>query len=130
MSALVLVMIFLIGALVVLVVAWMFARRVKDDLDSTSGPTAGARAAITLAPDNVARLRELSSEPILIKRSDEGVRVQIDHRPMLPLMAFTGRDVTTALNEAAALVSQRWGLRWVALLTIADDGSVAAQRLS
>ena len=35
--------------------------------------------------------------------------MQIEHRPMLPLMAFVGKDVSAALNEAAARVSEQWG---------------------
>jgi hypothetical protein len=121
---------FLILALVALVVVWYFARRVKRDLDDAPGAVAGARAALALTADHVARLHELSAEPILLKQSDEGVRVQIEHRPMLPLMAFVGKDVSAALSEAAVRVTEEWGPRWVVLVTARDDGSVSVQRLS
>jgi hypothetical protein len=121
---------FLILALGALVVVWYLARRVKRDLDDSSGAVAGARAALALTPDNVARLHELSAEPILLKQSDEGVRVQIEHRPMLPLMAFVGKDVSAALSEAAVRVTEEWGPRWVVLVTARDDGSVSVQRLA
>jgi hypothetical protein len=124
------VLVFLAVALVALLLVWYFARRVKSDLDSAPTAAAGARASLELTPGNAACLHELSSEPILLKQSEEGVRVQIEHRPMLPLMAFVGKDVTAALTEAAGRVSEQWGPRWVVLLTAHADGSVKAQRLA
>ena len=124
------ILIFLVVALVALVVVWVLARRMKSDLDTSPSAVAGARAALELAPASAARLHDLSVEPILLKQNEEGVRVQIEHRPMLPLMAFVGRDVSAALNEAAMKVSEQWGPRWVVLLTAGEDGSVTAQRLA
>jgi hypothetical protein len=124
------ILVFLVVALVALLLIWFYARSVKRDLDESPTAAAGAKAALEMSPAAAARLRELSTEPILLKRSDAGVRVQIEHRPMLPLMAFVGQDVSAALNEAAARVSQQWGSTWVALLTAGDDGRVTAQRLA
>lgn len=117
-------------ALTALVVVWYLARRVKRDLDVSPGAVAGATAALELTPGSVARLHELSSEPILLKQSEEGVRVQIEHRPMLPLMAYVGKDVSISLTEAAARVTEQWGPRWVVLLTAREDGSTSVQRLA
>jgi hypothetical protein len=124
------ILVFLILALVALVVVWVLARRVKRDLDDSPSAVAGVKAALVMTADNVARLHELSAEPILLKQSDEGVRVQIEHRPMLPLMAFVGKDVSAALTEAAVRVSEEWGPRWVVLVTAREDGSVSVQRLA
>ena len=124
------ILVFLIVALVALVVVWFVARRMKNDLDVSPSAVAGARASLELAPDNVSRLHQLSEEPILLKQSEEGVRVQIEHRPMLPLMAFVGKDVSAALTEAAVRVSEEWGPKWVVLITARQDGSVSAQRLA
>lgn len=124
------VMVFLVAALVALVLVWFYARSVKRDLDESPSAVTGSRAALELRPESVARLHELSADPILLKQSDEGVRVQIEHRPMLPLMAFVGQDVSAALTEAAARVSEKWGPRWAVLLTAGDDATVTVQRLS
>jgi hypothetical protein len=124
------IVVFLVVALVALVVVWILARRMKSDLDTSPSAVAGAKAALELTPANVARLHKLSEEPILLKQSEEGVRVQIEHRPMLPLMAFVGKDVSAALTEAAVRVSEEWGPKWVVLLTAREDGSVSAQRLA
>jgi len=124
------VLVFLITALAALVAVWFFARRVKRDLDESSSVFGGARASLRLAPTSVESLRALSAEPILLKQTEDGVRVQIEHRPMLPLMAFVGQDVSRALAEAAARVSEKWGPRWVVLLSSVDDDTVTAQRLA
>ena len=69
-------------------------------------------------------------EPILIKQGEDGVRVQIEHRPMMPLMAFLGNDVSAALNETAGAVSERYGVKWVVLVSAHEDGRVTLQRLA
>lgn len=127
----VVVLVFLVVALVALVAVWYFARRMKNDLDTSPSAVAGSRTSLELTDDTVRHLHELSAEPILLKQGEEGVRVQIEHRPMLPLMAFVGKgEVSAALNEAAARVSEQWGPRWVVLLSAREDGTVSAQRLS
>jgi len=127
----VVVLIFLVVALLALLAVWVYARRVKGDLDTAPSAVTGATTPLELSAESVARLKELSAEPILLKQGEEGVRVQIEHRPMLPLMAFAGQGaVSAALNEAAMRVSERWGPKWVVLLSARDDGTVSAQRLA
>ena len=123
------VMVFLFVALIALLVVWWYARRVKQDLDQPKS-VAGARDVVELKPASMAELRQLSAEPILLKQSEEGVRVQIEHRPMMPLMAFVGRDVNAALGEAAVAVSERFGPVWVVLVTPGEDGQATVQRLA
>jgi hypothetical protein len=125
----VVIMAFLLVALIALLVAWWYARRVKEDLDQPK-VVAGARGVVELRPESMAQLRQLSVEPILLKQSEEGVRVQIEHRPMMPLMAFVGREVNAALGEAAAAVSERFGPVWVVLLTPGEDVQATVQRLA
>lgn len=130
MTAYVWIFVFVVIALLALLAVWVIARRLKQDLDTSPSAVAGTRAALQVTPATAARLHELSAEPILLKQSDEGVRVQIGHRPMLPLMAFVGKEVSSALNEAAVRVSEQWGPHWVVLLTAHDDGHVSVQRLA
>jgi len=129
-SAYVTIIIFLIIALVALAIVWWYARRVKDDLDDSPSIVAGARGVIELRPESVAQLRALSAEPILLKQGEDGVRVQIEHRPMMPLMAFLGKDVSSALREAAGEVTERYGVKWVVLVSVHEDGRVTVQRLA
>jgi hypothetical protein len=129
-SVYVTIIIFLISALVALAIVWWYARRVKDDLDDSPSIVAGARGVIELRPESVAQLRALSAEPILLKQGEDGVRVQIEHRPMMPLMAFLGKDVSSALQETAGEVTERYGVKWVVLVSVHEDGRVTVQRLA
>jgi len=128
--AYVVVLAFLFVAVIALVIVWWYARHLKQDLDESSRIVAGARGVIELTPASMGQLRQLSSDPILLKQSEEGVRVQIEHRPMMPLMAFLGKDVSTALGETAAEITERYGVRWVVLVSVGDDERVTVQRLS
>jgi hypothetical protein len=129
-SAAVVIIVFLAVALVALAVVWWLARRMKQDLDSQTKTVTGSHGVIELAPSHAEELRKLSSEPILLKQSEEGVRVQIEHRPMMPLMAFVGKDVSQALNAAAAEITERYGVRWAALVRSSGDGRITVQRLA
>jgi isoprenylcysteine carboxyl methyltransferase (ICMT) family protein YpbQ len=124
------VLLFLVAALVALLVVYYYARNVKRDLDEEGPSVFGQRASIEVTDEHAAQLLALTSEPILLKQSEEGVRVQIDDRPMIPLAAFMGQDVSAALREAAMRVSQAFGSNWTALVTVAEDGSGKVERLS
>jgi hypothetical protein len=127
--ALLVIVVSLLAVVVVLVGAY-FARRVKQGLEQPTGPQIGARAEFRLSPERISQLRALTAQPILMKQSEEGVRVQIEDRPMVPLAVFLGQEVTAALGEAAAGVSQTFGASWVALVTPRDDGRVSVDRLA
>jgi hypothetical protein len=124
------VLIFLIAALVALVIVYYYARNVKRELDEQGSGVFGQRCTIEVTADHAAQLRALTDQPILIKQTDEGVRVQIDDRPMMPLAAFIGQEVAAALRETAMRVSQAFGSSWTALVTVAEDGTGKAERLS
>jgi hypothetical protein len=121
---------FILFALIALAAGWWYARHVKQDLDESPRVVVGARGVIALTPASASQLRRLSSEPILLKQSEEGLRVQIEQRPMLPMMAFAGNPSGAALSETAALVTQRYGATWVVLVSAAEDGIVTVQRLA
>ena len=129
-SAYVVVVVFLVVALVALAVVWWYARHVKQDLDEATHIVAGARGIIDLTPATMEQLRQLSSEPILLKQGEEGVRVQIEHRPLMPLMAFLGKEVSAALAETAAEITERYGVKWVVLVSVGEDDRVTLHRLA
>ncbi len=124
------IVVFVAVALIGLAAVWWYANRVKRDLDDSAGVVAGARGVIELRPESVAQLRALTSEPILLKQNEEGVRVQIEHRPMMPLRAFLGKDAAGALQEVAGEVSERWGVKWVVLVDAGDPERVTVKRLA
>jgi hypothetical protein len=129
-SAYMAVTVFLLAALVILIILWAYARSVKKDLATPPTLSAQARGVIDLAPSSAKQIHEMSEEPVLLKQTEEGIRVQVDRRPMQPLMTLAGTEVSRALNEAAAEVSERYGMTWVVLLSAAEDGRVTVQRLS
>ncbi len=124
------VLLFAIVGVIVMLIAWWYARRVKEDLDTAPPSFAAARGVVDIAPASIEKLLQLSAEPILLKQTPEGVRVQVEQRPMLPLMAFAGQQATGALAETAAAVTERYGMRWVVLVSATDDGRVSVQRLA
>ncbi len=124
------VLFFLIAALVALLIVYYYARQVKQRLDDETSHVTGQRSSIEITPDHAARLRALTNEPILFKQSEEGVRVQIDDKPMLPLAAYMGQDVAAALREASLRVAQTFGSQWTALVTVKEDGTGQVQRLA
>lgn len=130
MSSAVIIIGFLAVVLTALAVVWWYAVRVKRALDEQAKAVADAHGVIELPPERVAQLRGLSSDPILLKQSEEGVRVQIEHRPIMPLMAFVGKDVSFALASAAAEITERYGMRWVVLVSAGENGRVTIQRLA
>ncbi len=129
-SAAYIIIVFVAVALIALAAVWWYARRMKADLDDQAHAVAGAQSVIELAPNCVALLRGLSSDPILLKQSEEGVRVQIEHRPMMPLMAFVGKDASAALSAAAAEITERYGIRWVVLVSAGENDRVSILRLA
>ena len=124
------VLIFLIAALIALIIVYYYARNVKRELDEQGPSVFGQRCTIEITMEHAVQLMALTDQPILLKQSDEGVRVQIDDRPMMPLAAFIGQEVAAALREAAMRVSQSFGSRWTALVTVSQDGKGKVERLS
>lgn len=120
---------FLGAALVGLVIAWYWARTLKERY-AAEARAHGAALRLELSPGQGARLRELTSEPVLLKQAADGIRVQIDDRPMLPLAAFLASDVSAALRECALHIAQQYGPIWTVLLTVHADESVTVQRLA
>jgi hypothetical protein len=129
-SRILIIALFAIIAVVVVLAAWWYARKVKADLDARPPSLAGARGVVDVSPSSVETLRRLSSEPILLKQTPDGLRIQVDQRPMLPLLAFAGSQATGALAETAAAVSQGHGVKWVVLVSATEDGRVSVQRLA
>lgn len=124
------VLLFLGAALIGMIAVWYYARNVKTRLDAPDAVAGSEPRVLTLSQGQAARLRDLTQEPILLKQAPDGVRVQIDQRPMVPLAAFLGKEVSGALREAAVQVSEHFGATWAVLLEVKPDDSVTVRRLS
>ena len=114
----------------ILCVYWLGLRKKKELAHSDTPIPVGADVSATISPQGAAALKALSSEPILVKQSPDGVRAQIDGRPMVPVVIFADPVAVAALKEAAAQISRHHGMVWVALVTVRDDDSLSATLLS
>ena len=77
----------------------------------------------TLSDTSAASLAHLSQEPILIKQAQDGLRVQLDNRPLVPIAILTDLAAAAALREIVAGASRNYGARWTALVIPSGDGS-------
>jgi hypothetical protein len=110
---------------------YWYASSVKRSLDAPSALLAAqSPLSLTLSERSTASLAHLSQEPILIKQAEDGLRVQLDNRPLVPIAILTDLAAAAALREIVAGVSQDYGARWTALVTTAVDGSIRVQRLA
>ena len=127
-----LVLIVLIMLIVLGAALYWYASRVKRRLDSSATAALAAQDPLTfrLSDTAAASLAHLSREPILIKQAEDGLRVQLDNRPLVPIAILTDLAAAAALREIVAGTSQTYGARWTALVIPAGDGSVSVQRLA
>ncbi len=80
-------------------------------------------------PASAAQLRAFSSEPLLLKQTPDGLRVQVESRPMVPVALFAGKEIAVALIESAALISESLGPQWATLVSAAEDGTLSVRLL-
>ena len=120
----------LVLILIALLGVYFYGNRVKRGLD-TSAHVVTMQAPVTLSitPANAARAATLSQEPIFLKQAVDGVRVQLDNRPLVPLSMFTDATIVSALREIAVTVSQRFGAEWTALVSVDETGPISVRRL-
>lgn len=121
---------FVVIAVSGILAAWWLGSRMKRRLDGPTHLVSATREVIQLRPGVAGALRHLTSEPILLKKTEEGLRFQIDQRPMAPIAALAGHPMGGAVAEAAAAVTQRFGERWVALVQPSGDDMITVQRLA
>ena len=109
-----------------------WAGRVKKTLGEQA-PDAHVGATsepLQLDGECAAHIRTLSSEPFLLKQTEDGLRVQIASRPIVPVALFADKGVAAALMVAAAQASRHFGQNWVALVSLGDDNRISLRRLA
>ena len=122
---------FFAAAAVALCVAWWLARRAKNRIDAES--KSDRRYLISdldVSPTIASQLAEFTPEPIFLKQGDDGVRVQLENKPFVPLHVLTDQTTAGAMRQVALAVSQRFGTRWACLVTARPDGKVSVRRLT
>ena len=105
------VMIVTIALIILCAVLYAYAKQVKRRLDTaaTAALVAQAPLTFTLSDTSVASLAHLSQEPILIKQAKDGLRVQLDNRPLVPIAILTDLAAAAALREIVAGTSREYG---------------------
>ena len=113
-------------------VVYWYANRVKRGLESstTAALVAQDPLTFTLSDDSAASLAHLSQEPILIKQAEDGLRVQLDNRPLVPIAILTDLAAAAALREIVAGTSQHVRRALDRPRHSGGDGSVSVQRLA
>jgi hypothetical protein len=113
-----------------LCVAWWLAGRAKRKLDADSkNDRRHLISDLDVPPAIASRLAEFTPEPIFLKQGDDGVRVQLENKPFIPLHFLTDQGTAGAMRQVALAVSQRFGPRWACLVTARPDGKVTIRRL-
>jgi len=132
MMALAVVLLATIALIVLVSVLYWYATRVKRRLESSSPAALAAQTPLNfkLSEVSTASLAHLSQEPILIRQGQDGLRVQLDNRPLVPISFLTDLAAAAALREIVAGTSRSYGARWTALVIPSGDGSVSVQRLA
>ena len=127
-----LIVVVTIALIVLIAVLYWYATRLKRSFDAPSPTALAAQPPLVFALSQTSAdsLAHLSREPILIRQAQDGLRVQLDDRPLVPISILTDRAAAAALREIVAHASQRYGARWTALVMPADDGTVSVQRLA
>ncbi len=130
--ALAIIMIVTIVLIVLISALYWYASRLKRSFEAPSPAALAAQPPLvfTLSQTSADSLAHLSREPILIRQAQDGLRVQLDNRPLVPIAILTDRAAAAALREIVAHASQRYGAQWTALVMPGGNGSVSVQRLA
>jgi hypothetical protein len=124
-------LVFFTLAAVALVIVWWVARRAKGRIDASAKSDRRHLISDLDVPASVgSRLAEFTPEPIFLKQGEDGVRVQLENKPFIPLHFLTDQNVAGAMRQVALVVSQRFGPRWACLVTARADGKVSVRRLT
>ncbi len=116
--------------LLLLAAGWWVASRVKHGLDKEPPVGVGTSRKVQVTSSCAASLARLSAEPLLVRREEEDIFVQIGERRVTPLASVPDRGARAAVREAAVAIDTQFGRRWTAVLSVADDGGLTVMRLS
>jgi len=130
--AVVTVLVVTLALVLLIAVLYWYGTRVKRSLESSTPAALAAQEPLSLrlSEASAASLAHLSQEPILIRQAQDGLRVQLDNRPLVPIAILTDLAAAAALREIVAGASRAFGARWTALVVPSGDGSVSVQRLA
>lgn len=116
--------------IVLLLVIYFYGQRVKRRLDTVGTSEMGGPLAMNVSRESAEYLANTLREPLIIKQGPDGTRVQIDNRPLVPLVMLTDQVAQRAIREVVVASGERFGVTWMAVASTLEDGTVSVQRLS
>lgn len=116
--------------ILVVLVIFFYGQRVKRRLDTKESPLLRAPITVVVSKDSAEHLTKSFRDPLLIKQGADGIRVQIDNRPLVPLAILTDQVAQRAVREVAVAAGESFGEKWTAVAATQADGTVSVQRLS
>jgi Tfp pilus assembly protein PilO len=124
-----LIMIVLIVVLL-LALGWWIATRVKREIDADDGPGSAASRSVQVTAGCAARLAALSREPVLLKRVEGDLSIQLGDKPMTKLASVPDRNARSALREAAVALDVQFGQKWTAIVRVAGTTALSVTRIA
>lgn len=121
----------ILGLVLTLALVYWYSNRVKRRLDApVSRAVLQAPLELDIPESAVAGLLKLSREPLLLKQTEDGARVQLNNRPLVPIAILTDKEAVSCLRRLCVTVSEEYGPRWSALVTVKPEGKAVVQRLT
>jgi hypothetical protein len=130
MSMQTLLIMVVIVVVLLLALGWWLATRVKRQIDTEDRAGPALPRTVQVTPACAARLGSLSREPVLLKRVEGDLRIQIGDRPMTKLALLPDRNVRSALREAAVAVDAQFGGTWTAIVHVAGTSALSVTRIA
>ena len=113
-------------------VLYWYATRLKRALEPSTPAALAAQAPLSFTLSEAERGQPgaplAGADPI--RQAQDGLRVQLDNRPLVPIAILTDLAAAAALREIVAGTQPHYGARWTALVIPSGDGSVSVQRLA
>jgi hypothetical protein len=119
-----------IVVVLLLALGWWIATRVKRRIDTGDGAGPALPRTVQVTPGCAARLGSFSREPMLLKRVEGDLRIQIGDKPMTKLALLPDRNVRSALREAAVAVDVQFGGTWTAIVRVAGTSMLSVTRIA
>lgn len=118
--------------LLLLAVGWLVAIRVKRRLESAgvAEGVLGVSRHLQVPRACVEGITRLTLEPILLRRDEIRVSVQIGEQPLKAIETVPDKAIRAAIRDAAVAMDVQFGPKWTALVQAASQTSLLVTRLA
>ncbi len=130
MSLTTLLILVLVVFVILLGAGLWIASRVKRDINAQPGAGPAGPVTVEVTRACVAQLWALSREPVLVKRIEGDLKVQVGDKPMINLSSIPDRNVRAALREAAVAVDVQYGHAWTSIVRVSGETKLSVTRIA